>query len=258
MSISKIKTIGNEKWEPIKGLDVQFYMNSTSGKFDVIATYNNALIKSVILEGGIATRASSLSLILRDLESAYDWYKRAIEIVDGSNIKNELNHDYIEIENLTISSEARAFFVASLTFYGKAFTEALGRKLKMEKKWLDQSFHEMHDDIIDYRHNFAAHSGSDSFEHAKTLLILVPHPSKGLVYQPMSVRGQLSMIITPERNMNELFEHAIEVVTNKYTETLERIRKYVFSLPGSYWVTSAGGSGIVNLDVVIKNKKVVK
>ncbi|MGY9710126.1 hypothetical protein ACTM4A_18825 [Citrobacter freundii] len=255
MSIDKIKLVGNEKWEPLKGLNVQFYMDSSTGKFKVISTYNDMLIKSVILEGGVAARASSLSLILRDLESAYGWYKRALEIVQSDSIKNDSDDDYIEIDNLSISSEARAFFVASITFYGKAFTEAVGRKLKMEKKWLDPRFHEMHDTFIEYRHNFAAHSGSESFEHAKTILILVPHKSRGLVYQPMTVRGQLSVIITPDSNVNELFEHAIETVTKKYTETLERIRKYVFTMPGNYWVTAAGGNGVVNLDVAIKNKK---
>lgn len=255
MNISKLKSVGNEKWEPLKGLDVQFYLDSSTGKFKVISTYNKTLIKSVVLEGGIATRASSLSLMLRDLESAYDWYKRALEIVQSDTVKNDSGDNYIEIDNLSISSEARAFFVASITFYGKAFTEAIGRKLKMEKKWLDPSFHEMHDTLIEYRHNFAAHSGSESFEHAKTILILVPHKSRGLVYQPVTVRGQLSVVITPDSNVNELFEHAIETVSKKYTETLARIRKYVFTMPDNYWVTAAGGEGVVNLDIVIKNKK---
>ena len=255
MSLDKIKFVGNEKWKPLKGLDVQFYMDSSNGKFKVISTYNNELIKSVILEGGVATRASSLSLILRDLESAYDWYKRALEIVQSDSIKNDSDDNYIEIGNLSISSEARAFFVASITFYGKAFTEAIGRKLKMEKKWLDPIFHEMHDTLIEYRHNFAAHSGSDSFENAKTILILIPHKSRGLVYQPVTVRGQLSVVITPDSDVNKLFEHAIETVRKKYTETLERIKKYVFTMPDHYWVTASGGNGVVNLDVVIKNKK---
>ncbi|HED2371692.1 TPA: hypothetical protein R4216_000436 [Citrobacter freundii] len=140
MSIDKIKLVGNEKWEPLKGLNVQFYMDSSTGKFKVISTYNDMLIKSVILEGGVAARASSLSLILRDLESAYGWYKRALEIVQSDSIKNDSDDDYIEIDNLSISSEARAFFVASITFYGKAFTEAVGRKLKMEKNGWTQDF----------------------------------------------------------------------------------------------------------------------
>lgn len=252
MKRKKLEGLGGEQYE---GLDVEYYIDSDTGELKAVYTFNNEIVERVKLSGRIAARASSLSLIHRDLKSAKEWYQKANDLVE----RKELTADgkaYGNILDLDLSSEIRALFVASLTFYGKAFSEAKGRKLKMERDWLDSDYFELHDSIINYRHNFAAHSGNQDYESAETSLLLIRKNGKTF-YQAVTDRKQMSMIGVEEEHVNmiDLFEHAIQIVEKKYNETLERIRTYVMQKSYSFWCLAAAGKDPVNLDESNKKKK---
>lgn len=252
MKRKKLEGPGCESYE---GLDVEYYIDSETGEFKAVYTFNNEIVDRIKLSGRIADRASSLSLIHRDLKSAKEWYQIANELAG----RNELRTDgklYGNILDIDLSSEIRALFVASLTFYGKAFSEAKGRKLKMERDWLDSECFGLHDCIINYRHNFAAHSGNQDYESAETSLLLIRKNGKTF-YQAVTDRKQLSMIGVEDEHVDmiNLFEHAIQVVEKKYNETLERIRTYVMQKSYSFWCLAATGKDPVNLDKLNKKKK---
>lgn len=237
------------------GLDVEYYIDSETGDFKSIYTFNGEVVESVKLRGRLADRASALSLILRDLQSAKDWYLGALAILDAKGVKST-GLGYRGIQDLDVSSEVRALFVASVIFYGKAYSEAVGRRLKMERVWLDPSFFDNHDNIIDYRNNFAAHSGNLKYESAETSLLIFKQHGR-TIFQPVTDRKQLSLFGLDENegNITDLYDHAIEVVTKKYNETLIRIRKHVEDKSISYWYLAAGGTESVDLDTMNKKKK---
>ncbi|EIF8949889.1 hypothetical protein LF048_003580, partial [Vibrio cholerae] len=72
-------------------------------------------------------------------------------------------------------------FVAALTFYAKCFATCEGRKVKLEKKNLDDDFQKKHQLVIDLRNNFAAHSGAEKVEKVKVVLALDTKRRKGAV-----------------------------------------------------------------------------
>ena len=240
---------------PYEGLDVEYYIDSDSGEFKAVYIFNNEIVDRVKLSGRIAARASSLSLIHRDLKSAKEWYQKANDIIEQKKLRVD-GEQYGNILDLDLSSEVRALFVPSLTFYGKAFSEAKGRKLKMERDWLDTKYFELHDSIIDYRHNFAAHSGKEDYESAETSLLLIKKNGR-VVYQAVTDRKQISLMGFPEEqgSVLDLFEHAIKIVEKKYNETSERIRGYVMQKSYSFWCLAASGNVSVNLDEANKKKK---
>ncbi|WP_142669114.1 hypothetical protein [Klebsiella variicola] len=72
---------------PYEGLDVEYYIDSDSGEFKAVYIFNNEIVDRVKLSGRIAARASSLSLIHRDLKSAKEWYQKANDIIEQKKAK---------------------------------------------------------------------------------------------------------------------------------------------------------------------------
>lgn len=237
-----------------EGLTSEYYIDSSSGEFRSIYTYNGEIVSRIKLKGKIVDRASALSLIGMDLKSARDWYRKALDILKENELMSK-GKSFGGIEDLDLSSEVRALFVASVIFYGKAFAEAGGRKIKMEKNWLEKEFHERHDLLINYRNNFAAHSGDSNFESAETALLLFKKHGK-YVYQPVTDRKQLSAVgvFDDDSDLIDLFDHVVSVVEGKYKQTMDRMGEYVMSKSHSFWLLAAGSNESINLDNYTKKK----
>ncbi|WP_051938366.1 hypothetical protein [Ghiorsea bivora] len=85
-------------------------------------------------------------------------------------------------------------FVALVSFYGKCFTSCEGRRVKLEKIWVDEKFQEEHETLIGYRHNFTAHSGADKFEEVKIAAVLDPKERRGML--PILVKELKTYVIS--------------------------------------------------------------
>ncbi|MFJ2319244.1 hypothetical protein [Pseudomonas sp. NPDC087817] len=146
----------------------KFSVDSKSGKKYRIYKYKGRPCKRVILDSKICDQMAGYALIQKDLKSAIVWMKEIDRIrsslpkVDGEFHFGQERESYDIVKGL---------FVASLTFYGKCFSKCDGRPVKLERRQLDERYHELHDIGISYRHNFAAHSGAEKLETARVVLI---------------------------------------------------------------------------------------
>lgn len=185
--------------------------------------YSGKQCKRIVLDSPMARQLAGYVLIEKDLRSAGLWIEE-IDRIRGDDAKDDHQGNRSSSERSRYNL-VKGLFVAALTFYGKAFAQCEGRKIKMDKRQLDPSFHEAHDDAIEYRNNFAAHSGAKLIEHAKVALALPPKGAKGVlprIYREMS-QPDYVMNAPGEKSFSELIEHARAVPLRKISELSDKI-----------------------------------
>lgn len=157
---TKIKKVMSDGWTivesfiPGRGLENEYY-------------YEGKLAPSVRMTDKISEQYGAYSLIEKDLRSVIFWLEE-IERLSPEPIDRPKNPDKMNL--------IKGLFVAALTFYGKCFASCEGRKIKLERKFVDEEHLDTHEHIMKLRYNFAAHSGAENFEEVKVSLAL--HPSK--------------------------------------------------------------------------------
>lgn len=104
------------------------------------------------------------TLIEKDLRSVLVWLNEIEKL-------NPQHHT--RYENPHMMDLIKGHFVAALTFYGKCFTESKGRGIKYDRSNVPEEHRQLHDTIMQLRHNFTAHSGI-GFESVKVSLVLHP------------------------------------------------------------------------------------
>ncbi|WP_148289054.1 hypothetical protein [Herbaspirillum sp. B65] len=221
---------------------------------------NGRDIFHVELEGHLAKRYSGLSMIEKDLAKAMRWAVRATEInaqieAEGQLANNPETIDtdpylYFGHRDSPASDDRQAFFVAALTFYGKAFGDAPVRGTRMEVNWLDIEFREIHKRFISLRNFLAAHAGDK--ERGIPMVILVPDEENGMTLPLLNVRrNQISYAVdenvTP---LEHLIEHAHSKVVGKIAEMTEQLLEHLINVVG--WpeiIASAQANKPLNLDL---------
>src|SRR5206468_1113954 len=149
----------------------------------------------------------------KDLGNALQWAMQAESMVPK---ETPSEGRYVASQNREVSDLVKALFVAALTFYAKAFTKAEGRRAHMSPDWLDAEYREAHNCFMEFRHNFAAHSGEKQLESAKSFLVLVPDADEG-PYRLMTSRSQPDVVLS-DPEFRSLIRNAISKVDAKYNE----------------------------------------
>lgn len=114
--------------------------------------------KAIKYEGKLAKQARGFNLISQDLSQCINW----LDI----NSKEQ---------PIIASALHRAFAIT----YGKCFTQAKGRGVQLNPDHIfrtapEASYRDVHDQIMEMRHDFVAHSGSSKFEKVEVSVILGP------------------------------------------------------------------------------------
>lgn len=130
----------------------------------------------ILLQGSFATRIAGYTLIHHDLRMILCWLQIVIDEHKKIGLdKTKQSIVHITPENLRDKFDIiKAFMVAAISFYGKLFTQAEGRKVKLEGNIFEQNQEllKMHNEIMMYRHNFSAHSGNEKVEYVEVSLVL--------------------------------------------------------------------------------------
>ena len=93
-------------------------------------------------------------------------------------------------------------YVAALTIYGKCFTSAKGRRVKLEKRIFDDhksnpaQFLSSHEHIMHLRHNLAAHSGTTSLEGTEVVFTLAPKSKRKVWPKVFAISMQVQAIVS--------------------------------------------------------------
>lgn len=249
MMQSLIAQIGSMTW-----------VDGKTGRPIVQYQLNGRNIAHVELEGRLAKRYAGLSLIQKDLGKAMRWAARATEIhahnqehLFMANNPDNIDEDpylYFGQDDSDASDERQAFFIAALTFYGKAFTDAPVRGVKAETNWLDTGYRELHSKFMSLRHFLAAHAGDK--ESALPMVIIVPDEARGGFWPLINVRRHQTSYVVEENEgtLESLIAHVHDKVTNKIAETMERIFLHLIDVVGWPEILSAAASNKpLNLDL---------
>lgn len=164
------KCIANDDWE------VDEIKHRNRGIIEIQYYYKGVPAIHVPLEGGIAIQIAGYSLIKYDLQMILSWLST---VVNEYNIRGIIKTKQTIVnetpeESREIFEFIKGMMAASFSFYGKLFTKAEGRKVKLERQIFngDKKLTEFHDELILLRNNFSAHSGKERVEYVDVSLEL--------------------------------------------------------------------------------------
>ncbi|WP_036550182.1 hypothetical protein [Nitrincola lacisaponensis] len=193
----------------------------------------------VQLKSKVAQQLAGYSLIEKDLRNVITWLTEIDKLHPRDSHKSKPFQASPNRETFNI---VKGLYVASLTFYGKCFTSCDGRRVKIEKSIIDDKFKEAHEDIMHMRHNFAAHSGADSFEEVKIALVLHPKVKSNMKPEIFRELSQADFKDSHEEDVRflRLAEHVRRKVISKIDSLAERIYEKEIRPKGKkYWYNQA-------------------
>lgn len=201
----------------------------------------------VFLSSASSKRYAGYLLIEADLRDAQNWlseaYKLLLTVTPRSAKKPPSAGE--ERRHLVPASKQfqaiKAFWFGALVLYGKCFTQAGGRGVKLERSNLPEEFRECHDYVMGLRHTIVAHAGYSSEELAKIVLVLHPKRKDGAYW----VRYEMDRIHFKDDRRDALnFEHILRVALQHVTEKMNKLKahileKDVLKHPPEYWYSKA-------------------
>lgn len=182
-------------------------------------------------------RRAGYTLIEKDLRSVQFWLSEitARHYAQPKHSGNAFNHSADrETYNLI-----KGLFVASLTFYGKCFASCEGRRVKFDRHQLAPEFREAHDELMRYRHNFAAHSGAEKFEEVTIALVFPKKKSNEVprIYHELQQPDLAWSSDDNEMSFIKVVKHAHELAKNKISSLSDKILKEeVLPKGAEYWL----------------------
>ena len=121
----------------------------------------------------------------------------------------------------------KSLFFSSLIFYGKCFTQAKGRGVKLERSIIPPEYHNKHDIIMTYRHTLAAHSGEGKWDTGKVNLVLPPNKNSkvGIHIKPETYR----LDFEDDRMDDDKFLELVNLVHTKVKAKSETIGQKIIN-----------------------------
>ena len=133
--------------------------------------FRRRLCGRIVLKSGLAKQLAGYRLIEKDIRNIVAWLNHIHSLMEKIDPNGFRGDDYQLSPDRDISQVIKGLFVACVTFYGKLFTKATGRRVKLERSWLvsDEMVSD-HDEIMSVRHTYAAHSGDGSPEKINIII----------------------------------------------------------------------------------------
>jgi len=229
-------------------------IDQTTGVASTTYYWDGRLVPKIEVTGTLVEQLSGWSMIAKDLDSSLKWFRQAEAIANKHRSPN--GKGYFHMPAREDFDTVKGLFVASLTFYGKCFTESSGRHAQLSRSALDVNFREIHDDFMRYRHNFAAHSGDEQLEIAKTY-VLISADRKEFVPVLPTARMQPDLLLPDqgEIGFGELIEHARTKVAEKYDNVARKvINELVVPAGVEFWSAAADKGEPIELATPPKSK----
>jgi hypothetical protein len=230
-------------------------LDPVTGKPIVTVTLDGMSLPLIPIEGKFAQRIGGLVLVQRDLENSLSWLNRAISL--HSQVDDGSKEEYSLIKDRNIGNEIKAFFLASVIFYGKAFVSAEGRGSSLSRESLDVEFRLAHDEFLAYRNNFVAHSGSELYEKSYVNVVLMPVDG-GAPQLTLTAHGtQPDLRKEAENKMSfvSLIEHACTKAAARRRKLGDKLISRLSKAGLDYWLERARNSEPLNADKLLASKK---
>ncbi|MCQ8119022.1 hypothetical protein [Methylomonas rosea] len=216
-------------------------IDPTSGNIERVYKYKKKPCRRLLLDSKLCRQLAGYTLIEKDLRNVLTWLHEIETRHNEGPARNDQNvHKPINRENYDL---IKGLFVAALTFYGKCFSKCEGRPVKLERAQLDVKFHEIHDNCISYRHNFAAHSGAERLEHVQIALVFPVRFKNNVPFNLYRELNQPYLLwhTSEEIALADLVEHARSIAVSKIDLLSEKIkREEILPNANKYWRTKLG------------------
>lgn len=195
----------------------------------------------VVIDSPKARALAGYTLIEKDLRSARIWTETIKSLLEADSVAVKAKGSSKTHHDRETYNQIKGFFVAALTFYAKCFSSCEGRKIKLEKKNLNEEFHEDHDSVMEMRHNFAAHSGSSQFESVQVVIALDSNRKKGTTpYFCRELKQPDSYTLKDMDKILRLLEHAKSFADTKIEVLTEKVlRDDIIPKGADYWYSKA-------------------
>ncbi|WP_440871407.1 hypothetical protein [Vibrio diabolicus] len=204
---------------------VERTLNEESGTVHLKYFYKRKQLPAFMLDSKLSEQLAGYSLIEKDLETIINWLETISKLYpDG----NETKSNFIHGSDREVFNIVKSLFVSSLTFYAKCFTNCPGRRSRLNKKMIADEFREVHEQIMMYRNSFAAHSGNEKLELAKSILVVNPSKNHELIVT--QERAQPDYVAMPgEVSFQSLANHLLEVVREKQEKVYGKLIEDILS-----------------------------
>ncbi|HHF0505211.1 TPA: hypothetical protein ACPHRY_004578 [Vibrio antiquarius] len=225
-----------------KYLESKLIFDDQTGKASARLTYKRKPLYSVPLTGRIPSQIAGYSLINKDLKNARQWAYTAISMTNAAH-----SHAQVTKGNYFLSQDReqfdmiKALFIASLTFYAKAFTKCEARNAKLARKDLSNDFREDHDFYMNLRNKYVAHSGSEDLESAQPHMLLSPKKNSKFVPRMHIIRSQPDVAISEDEATSfvALIDHVISLVDTKVIKASEKLfEEHIATHSIEFWRTA--------------------
>lgn len=223
----------------MKGYSHKTFIEAKTGKVRRIYSYNGKPCRRFELTGRLVDQLRGYLLIEKDLRNVIEWLGQ-LDAEFAKTAESTVRETKVWGMNpdRTQGLQMKALFVAALTVYAKGYTKCEGRPVKMERQQLAERYRSAHDDVMLYRHNFAAHSGSERIEDVRVALV-IPRKSKRPVNPEIFVeliQPEAGISFSGDVSMLDLCEHAKSVVNTKIDTLLTKIAMEEVAPKGwDYW-----------------------
>ena len=161
----------------IDHLTTQTHIDPDNGKRTVTYYYKGTECPTVLISEHPAKKFVGYHLIGDDLADVEKWLRKVHEFLPE---KNSLDKNSYFPADKDIADIAKALFMSCLTIYGKCFTSAKGRGIKLDRDFAPREFYGRHDEIMELRHTIAAHSGEGRWDAGQVKLVLPPEKGEDI------------------------------------------------------------------------------
>lgn len=153
------------------------YIDYRTGKKTATFTYKGRRCPVATLSSPTARQLAGYSLIRADLSDARDWLQSAYDMIPRPERPRRVADRYHPVDDRAPFKLIKGLWFGALVLYGKCYTKAEGRKIKLDSSNLPSEFLPTHDKVIGFRHTIVAHAGVTAHETASVKLILRPRTS---------------------------------------------------------------------------------
>jgi len=202
--------------ESIDGLESRLVFDQTSMKGSAKYFLNGVECPQIKLDSMQSKLFANYALIKKDLKFCKQALKIAISLAKSSDdltSKGQFRAEFDEESDIL-----KAMYISFVVTYGKCFTKADGRRVKLETKEIfeDDEVKEEHLSVMTQRHEYIAHGGKTNLEQVEPIVIL--HPDISENFAPLLTTQSFHLAGLSCEHFESLFELVIYV--DKYLDQL--------------------------------------
>lgn len=211
--------IGSTTWSTHEnGWHQKTYINK-SGQPVYTYYYQNKTSKpgvAIEIDTKLSRHYCAYILIEKDLQDILGFIDILLELITSKEDKNDL----------LIKGLSRVIAVT----YGKCFTQADGRKIKLNAEIIPKEHKNIHDELMNMRHNYVAHAGISQHEVCRGIYVL-PSESKarklGTVLGTYfsELRQTLTTQIIVQKETRQLIKHILHIAEQRLVKKCSQMQK---------------------------------